>query len=119
MKAGLGLLLLVVTILAGCVGTAHLYPVQGPLSTQTAPPVLTPKATISRSYTVNLDGGETCTGTAALVPLVDTSPSKLSDEWDAVYGAGFYVAHVLGTRSYTLDCAPHLPQRRRSGAGLS
>ena len=28
------------------------------------------------------------------------SPDNLSAEWDTVYGTGFYVANVLGTRLY-------------------
>jgi hypothetical protein len=36
--------------------------------------------------------------TAATV--TDPPTGSMASDWDAVYGAGFYVAHVLGSRLY-------------------
>ncbi len=112
MKSRLALLLLCVFALSGC-ATARLYPVQGPLATQTPPPVYVAKmsgAFYSGSFSVVLANGEVCKGRWAQVPRPNSSnaaataaaasPDNLSAEWDTVYGTGFYVANVLGTRLY-------------------
>ena len=95
----------------GCSHTARLYPVQGPLSAQTPSPVLVGKITgafNSGDLSVKLSDGELCKGrwsvvhppqvakgeNAAVAPASNGMPAA----WDAVYGQGFYVSHVLGTR---------------------
>jgi hypothetical protein len=112
MKSRLVLLLLGVFTLSGC-ATARLYPVQGPLATQTPSPVYVAKFTgafTSGNFSVVLGDGEVCKGRWAQVPRPKTSDAatpatagpanNLSAEWDTVYGTGFYVAHVLGARLY-------------------
>jgi hypothetical protein len=112
MKSFLALSLLCVCTLTGC-ATARLYPVQGPLSSQNPPPVYVAKfsgAFNSGDLSVVLGGGEVCKGHWAQVPRPNTPQAattaaaatgdNLSAEWDTVYGTGFYVAHVLGTRLY-------------------
>jgi len=107
MKIKSFLFLLGIPVLCGCIGTAHLYPIRGPLSAQTPPPILLGKVSgIARSgnISVTLADGELCKGRWALVPRSPASPAanvaanSLSSEWDTVYGPGFYVAHVLGMR---------------------
>jgi hypothetical protein len=112
MKSLLVLSLLCVSTLTGC-ATARFYPVQGPLSSRTPPPVYVAKLSdgfSSGNLSVVLDGGEVCKGRWAQVPRPNSSnaaataaaaaPDNLSAEWDTVYGTGFYVANVLGTRLY-------------------
>lgn len=112
MKRTLVLLLLGISTLSGC-ATARLYPVKGPLSSQTPPPVYVANvkgAFNSGSITVTLADGEACTGrwetihrpkNAKESAALGTAPtSNMSAEWDTVYGPGFYVAHVLGARLY-------------------
>lgn len=113
MRNRLVLALLGVSILSGCSATARLYPVQGPLSTETPVPVYVAKLTDglrSGNFSAVLSDGEVCTGRWQAVPRPKTpkdattasSPSadSLSAEWDTVYGPGFYVSHVLGARLY-------------------
>ena len=98
-----------VLITTGC-ATTRFYPVQGPLSAQTPPPVLVGKMTgafNSGSMSVTLSDGEICKGPWSVVPRPDKSTSTsvaarpdLSAAWDTVYGAGFYVSHVLGAKEY-------------------
>ena len=112
MKSRLVLWLLCVPMLSGC-ATARLYPVQGPLSTQTPVPVYVAKFTgafNSGNFSVVLADGEVCKGRWATVPRPNNASeataasaapaNNLSAEWDTVYGTGFYVAHVLGARLY-------------------
>jgi len=110
MKIRLTLLLLCISTLSGC-ATARFYPVQGPLSTQTPPPVYVAKfsgAFNAGDLSVVLDGGELCKGHWATVSRPNTSEAattaatadNMSAEWDTVYGTGFYVANVLGERLY-------------------
>jgi hypothetical protein len=112
MKNLLALSLLCVSTMTAC-ATARFYPVQGPLSTRTPPPVYVAKfsgAFSSGDLSVVLDGGEVCKGHWAQVARPNTAqaattaaaaaPDNLSAEWDTVYGTGFYVANVLGTRLY-------------------
>jgi hypothetical protein len=99
-------------VLTGC-ATGRLYPIKGPLSAQTPPPIYVANfkgAFNSGDFTVTLGDGEVCKGrwqtihrpknakeSAAMSSAPDNS---LSAEWDIVYGPGFYVAHVLGARLY-------------------
>jgi hypothetical protein len=113
MKSRLVFLLLVVSTLSGCSATARLYPVQGPLSTQTPLPVYLAKLTgalNSGSISAVLNDGEVGKGGWQVVHRVtpvkgadaatDPTAFNMSAEWDFVYGPGFYVSHVLGTRQY-------------------
>ncbi len=113
MKSKLFFVLLGVSILMGCRATGRLYPVQGPLSAQTPTPVLLAKLTgafNSGNISVALTDGEVCKGHWATVPRPQASkgaaatgtapPSEMSPVWDTVYGAGFFVSHVLGKRLY-------------------
>jgi hypothetical protein len=76
-------------------------------------PVLIAKVTgafNSGNISVVLSDGEVCKGHWAVVPRVQapkgastaTAPATngMSSVWDTVYGPGFYVSHVLGTRLY-------------------
>lgn len=105
--------LLCVSILSGCTATARLYPVQGPLSTQTPPPVYVGKMTDglhSGAFSAVLNDGEVFKGRWELVRRPNNakdaaatgapSAGSMSAEWDLVFGQGFYVAHVLGARLY-------------------
>jgi hypothetical protein len=88
-------------LLAGCVGTAFLYPVQGPLATQSPPPVVTMHVS-GFSLTLTLPDGETFKGMGAIVPHAQNPTNPLSAQWDLVYGPGYYLAHVLGTYAYRI-----------------
>jgi hypothetical protein len=113
MKSHLDVVLLCVSVLSGCSATARLYPVQGPLSSQTPPPVYVAKMTgafTSGDFSATLNGSEKCAGRWSQVsrPKVSIDAAaasalpaeNMSAEWDTVYGQGFYVAHVLGARLY-------------------
>ena len=123
--------LLAATLLGGCTLAGHLYPVQGPLAARTpAPiypltlhgPVLTASRDISSgSLSATLKDGEVCTGTWAGVAQDDSSASQMAAEWDSVYGPGFFVANILGTKGFgrsalscdkgtTLNLEFHVPQ---------
>jgi hypothetical protein len=112
MKTRFALITLLCVFLSGCMRVAHLYPVQGPLAAQTPPPIYTAKLTgviNSGSLSAKLANGQQFTGqwqaqsagalakesAAGVVP-----PFNLSAEWDAVYGPGFYTAHVLGAHLF-------------------
>jgi hypothetical protein len=113
MKTRLILFLSCTLFLAGCSATARLYPIRGPLSSQTPTPVYLAKfsgAFRSGTLTATLDGGEICTGRWQMVPrpklekgatnATDPAAGNMTAEWDLVYGHGFYVAQVLGQRLY-------------------
>ncbi len=104
--------LLCACFISGCMRAAHLYPIEGPLAAQTPPPIYTGKITgviNSGSISAKLANGQQFSGqwqaqsvnalakesTAGVVP-----PFNLSAEWDAVYGTGFYTAHVLGAHLF-------------------
>ena len=105
--------LLCAALLAGCSATARLYPVQGPLSQQNPAPVFVARMSDglhSGNFNVVLDNGEACKGRWTQVPRPSKpsnavtpespSPESMASEWDMVYGQGFYVAQVLGSRLY-------------------
>jgi len=99
MRRMLGLVLLALSISA-CESTWHLYPVQGPLATQSPSLILT--ATLTRqteppTLQLTLPSGESCRGSVAQVLPTDPAARSMSTVWDAVYGSGFFVAHVLGS----------------------
>ncbi len=113
MKTRAVLLVCGVSLLSGCYRIGRLYPVQGPLAAQTAPPIYAAKMTgafNSGNITVTLANGEVCKGAWGLVSRTPTgtgvgpanpatAPSvDWPKVWDAVYGGGYYNANVLGTR---------------------
>ena len=93
--------LLTVTLLSGCMVMVpgHLYPIQGPLASQTPPPIY--KITLSGvlnsgTLSATVDNGEVCQGNWTQIKQDDPTASQMSAQWDAVYGPGFFVANVLG-----------------------
>jgi hypothetical protein len=99
-------------LISGC-AAGRLYPVQGPFSTESPVPVFTAKASgmfKSGSISVVLENGEKCKGrwvTAQAAPASTGAPtanssttSDMASVWDTVYGPGFYVSHVLGSRLF-------------------
>jgi hypothetical protein len=112
-KKKLCLLLSGIILMLGCTHTARLYPVQGPLSTQTPLPVLFARITgvfAPGDISVVLSDGEVCKGHWVLIHRAPapkegaaanvTTANGMSTVWDTVYGPGYYVSHVLGTRLY-------------------
>lgn len=97
-------ILLSFTLMVGCTATARLYPVQGPLSLQTPLPVFAGKlqgAINSGRVSFVMSDGEVCKGRwTRVVPMQAPKSSGMPSVWDAVYGPGFYVAHVLGDQYY-------------------
>jgi hypothetical protein len=113
MRSRLTVVLLGVFALSGCSLTGRLYPVKGPLSTQSPSPVYVARMTgllNSGNFSVVLGDGEVCKGGWQEIPRPKTSNdagtpgnllvTNLSAEWDTVYGTGFYAAHVLGAKLY-------------------
>src|SRR5882672_5669113 len=110
MKNSVLSILLAVSIMTGCSRTGRLYPVQGPLSAQTPSPVFVAKLTgalNSGNVSVVLGSGEVAKGRWSVVPVPSakgaapaTAPENhgMPVVWDTLYGPGFYVSHVLGTR---------------------
>jgi len=111
MKARLVLFLLCLSFLSGCFQKVRLYPVSGPLSFRTPPPIYAAKiagAFKAGNISATLENGEVCKGSWEAVsnrPTSNSNPSTsnvtspdMTSAWDAVYGQGYYVAHVLGTR---------------------
>ena len=118
MKTSLFAALIAVSALTGCTSYGHLYPVQGPRAASTPPPIYTAKislvANLGKPVTVGAHssdrtgkihvvvGSEQFDGRWQLV-YGQTATANAQDAtalpaaWDAIYGQGFYVAHVLGT----------------------
>jgi hypothetical protein len=103
--------LMTAAILSGCILSvpSGFSPVQGPLSQQS--PIPTYSATISGllsgTVSVVLDNGEVCTGQwelASKSPPTTSSgtgtPIDMAADWDAIYGPGYFAAHVLGNKLY-------------------
>jgi hypothetical protein len=113
------LIILGICAMLGCSAKARLYPVQGPLSAQTPLPVLVGKVTGGpinpKNISVVLSDGEVCKGRWAMVHPVKvpkgantaTAPATngMQAVWDTVYGPGYYVSHVLGTKYYAQSVA--------------
>jgi hypothetical protein len=99
-------LLAAFAMLGGCavMVPGHLYPVQGPLSKESTPPVYT--VTLNGSFlpsgslTVHMAAGIACPGDWKAVSADDPSARQMSAEWDEVYGNGYFVANVLGKRTF-------------------
>ena len=108
-KLALFLALLSVCILTACSREVHLYPIQGPLASQTPTPIFAAKITgafNSGSITATLANGEVFSGPWKMISVkkrmksaATGAPGQLSlaSAWDTVYGQDFYTAHVLGT----------------------
>ena len=104
--------LLLSFLLVSCRATARLYPVEGPLASQAPLPVFVGKisgALYSGNMTVTGSQGEVFIGRWDTVKRptksgdgtgVTTKDDQMAQLWDSIYGNGFYVAHVLGTRLY-------------------
>lgn len=92
---------LLAVLLGGCVGTAFLYPVQGPLATRSPPPVV-PLHMFGFDLSLTLPNGENFKGQGSTVPHTQNPLNPLSAQWDLVYGPGYYLAHVLGTDAYRI-----------------
>ena len=105
MKFAIPLAAVLVT-LGGCavMVPGHLYPVQGPLSKLSVPPTyamsLNGSFLPSGSLTVHMAQGITCSGDWKAVSQQDPSAKQMSAEWDEVYGSGYFVANVLGKRTF-------------------
>jgi hypothetical protein len=98
-------MLLAVMPLSGCVVMVpgHLYPVQGPLAGATPPPIY--RLTMNGIYdsgtlAATLPDGEKCAGNWSAISPNDPKARQMSAAWDSVYGAGFFVRHVLGSRVF-------------------
>jgi len=115
MNTRLALALLGICILSGCHGYGYLYPVQGPLASMSPVPSYrfsitypgSPKYDHDQNGEVSmvLANGEAFSGSWQMLYNKSgnqvggaTTPesASLAAAWDAVYGQGFYVAHVLG-----------------------
>lgn len=99
------------TTTAGC-AQGRLYPVQGPYAALSPVPVFTARASgvfSSGNISVTLENGEKGTGrwvTAQTAPATtgnsaaNGSTESMASIWDAIYGSGFYVSHVLGSKLF-------------------
>lgn len=105
MKTAIPLIAMLAT-LGGCaiMVPGHLYPVQGPLSKESSPPVYSVSVNgsflPSGSLSVHMAQGVTCSGAWKTVSQNDSSAQQMSAEWDEVYGSGYFVANVLGKRTF-------------------
>jgi hypothetical protein len=96
----------VLVILSGCavMVPGHLYPVQGPLSKESTPPIyavtLNGSFLPSGSVTVHIAPGITCPGDWKAISQDDPTARQMSAQWDDVYGSGYFVANVLGKRTF-------------------
>lgn len=96
--------------LAGCAATAAFNPVQGPLAARKPRPAYTAEINVfAGNVVVPLANGEVFKGTwhmigpqaAAAPSAAGTSPPPdLTQDWDYVYGPGYFRAHVLGSPRY-------------------
>ena|ERR1039457_1179593 len=111
MKAQLWFAVFGFFLMVGCSATVRLYPVQGPLMSQSPAPVFTGKFTgvlNAGGISFVLSNGELCQGRwTRMVPVkgsqgTQSAPPPASPDmpalWDQIYGPGYYVSHVLGTR---------------------
>jgi hypothetical protein len=101
-------LVLCAGLMAGCSIGGRLYPVQGPLASMTAPPVMTARLQEKPTkIALTLANGEQFNGPLKVLypSTADLSPAgappalpqpNLAFAWDRVYGRGFFVARVLG-----------------------
>ena len=104
-RLGYAFLLLVAMLPAGCVimVPGHLYPVQGPLAATQPQPVyslIMNGVYDTGTLTATLPDGEECKGDWSVISPTDPNARQMSAVWDSVYGSGFFVAHVLGSRVF-------------------
>jgi len=88
----------------------RLYPVQGPATAQTPPPSFTARLT-SKTISLTQAGGETFDGpwkTVTITYINQKAPGtpssyppqpNLAFAWDVVYGQGFFLANILGSKT--------------------
>ncbi len=111
MKPRLAIVLMALSSLSACTMSAHVYPVKGPVASEAPVPVFNAKvsgAFNSGTITLKLADGETGSGhwareTTPPVPAnvtPDNPSAEMPAAWDAVYGKGYYNAHVLGQRLF-------------------
>jgi hypothetical protein len=114
MKARFVLILLSICMICGYAAAfgETLYPVRGPLAAQAPPPVITAKfsGTNSGKFTLSQPGGESFQGkwTFVVPSFVNTRTPQdpgaylpqpnLAFAWDAIYGPGYFLATIVGTR---------------------
>jgi hypothetical protein len=117
MRIGIGFIavLLSLCLLAPRIGRAQrLYPVAGPATRQTPPPDFTAKLDLthkSKGIVLRRTGGEAFQGTWTTVTITyanlktpGTASSyppqpNLAFAWDLVYGQGYFLAHILGSKT--------------------
>jgi hypothetical protein len=98
-------------MLSACMVSGHVYPIKGPAAAETPVPVYDAKisgAFNSGTITLKLADGESGSGhwaTASTAPApsgasADNPSAEMPAAWDAVYGHGYYNAHVLGQRLF-------------------
>ncbi len=108
MKTKLAAVFLSVMTLCGCYADMRLYPVQGALAGANPLPVFKAKISPVRDIAVTLNDGEHFKGTWDSVRHLDkvdaassasgkVPKNDMAEVWDAVYGQGYFIAHVLGT----------------------
>lgn len=94
MKISCFLVILPALMLSACSTSMHLYPVQGPLAQQSPVPTYSGRVSPGEiSFTS--PNGEACQSDVNNVPAGQPA-SDLAGAWDAIYGPGYYTAHVLG-----------------------
>jgi hypothetical protein len=120
----LALVVLSVVMISGCNGYGHLYPVQGPLASMAPQPVYNFSYTYPGSpkndrgqngdLSMVLSDGEIFQGPWKMTyqkPAMGNASagtqesSSMATAWDTVYGQGFYVAHILGSKPYFMHVA--------------
>jgi hypothetical protein len=105
MKTNITLILLFAAILAGCSTTAHLYPVEGPLSKETPLPVLSAKidgvSGYSGNITLTMPDGEKLTGRWSADPHLHRGEAIITGSKGTVVKAEFYVGGGSGTGTAT------------------
>lgn len=112
MKTRPALVLLGILFVSGC-QSGRLYPIQGPLVSNTPVPVFAAKVIGgigSASISFVLSDGEKCKGPLKMAqtpPIASGSATNqepaatgLATEWDVIYGQGYYVSHVLGSKAF-------------------
>lgn len=88
----------------------RLYPVQGPATAQIPPPSFTARLA-RKTISLTQAGGETFDGTWTTVTITYANPKmpgtpasyppqpNLAFAWDLVYGQGFFLANILGSKT--------------------
>lgn len=87
----------------GCSATARLHPVSSPEGRPGGPGILQADlhfVGLGRRGQVSLEApdGQRYSGTFAFLPAGGEQPRDLAGVWDQVYGPGYFVSQVLGTR---------------------